>query len=399
MPVAIDCSSVISGWLQSRAAGKDGSFPYRGYFRNVGANAAAPFKVDAHIPEYQAEREGWHGTWRANDTADWLAKEARAKYCGYPREWIADRRARGKLIGQLLESLGPDSLWHEMFATRPAAARSAKSLAASEPQLDGHLLTATAGGGWACLTCGAAFRTYQGARSSACPGGLPAAVEADPSHALHVAEFSLQGGPLQPLVVCSRCGAHGASRVANLGRVCPAAGAMLHERSAPHRRQAALAAKGLHPSRKGVELVNARPLRQYRQAKFAEISAEVELRDAEAERARIAAESALVAAAAAAAVAQAAALAADGAHRRPGAQEGPAESQEAFDDELALIQSLAAEAEAALACPEEEPPHAHAPVHGVTSDTAATLNCTHDDEEDEADPFGFGGGLGPAAYE
>ena len=275
LPVAIDCSSVIGGWKQRLGPGREGSFPYRGFFRSAFAAAAAPFKVDAHVPEFQAIRDGWHKTWKANDTADVLAKEARAKWRGLPREWLADRRTRTKLLGQLLESLAPDRLWDYMLKARPASARAGRGAASRERKVDGHLITC-AGKGWACLVCGAAFRSHRSALASTCPGGLPAALEAHPSHCMHAAEFQVSGGPVQPLVFCSRCGAHGTARVANLTSSCPAADSLRGARGAPFRKQASLVKRGLHPSRKGVVLSQPRPLRCYlkeRQAAWQEAHA------------------------------------------------------------------------------------------------------------------------------
>ena len=204
----IDCSSVIASWLKHDEDRKS-SFPYRGFFRAAGCKAGAPFKVDAHMPEFEAVQQGWHKSWKTNDTADWLAKEARAKWQGSPGDWIKDRRRRTKLLIQLLESMGPpEVLWSTMFRERPAAGRS-RALA-NGAALPSHVLTAT-GRGWSCLVCGTAFRSHQRAASSKCPGQLPAATAAHSSHNLHAACFQEDGarGDLQQLVLCVNCGAHG----------------------------------------------------------------------------------------------------------------------------------------------------------------------------------------------
>ena len=83
---------------------------------------------------------------------------------------------------------------------------------------------------------------------------LPAALLAHPTHQLHFASFFDRNVEL-PLVLCTRCGAHGTSKVANLAAPCPAAATReACSRSAPFRRQAAAVAKQVHPSRRGVPL-------------------------------------------------------------------------------------------------------------------------------------------------
>ena len=81
---------------------------------------------------------------------------------------------------------------------------------------------------------------------------LPAALLAHPTHQLHYASFFDCNIEL-PLVLCTRCGAHGTSKVANLAAPCPAAGGACL-RNAPFRRQAAAVKKKMHPSRRGVPL-------------------------------------------------------------------------------------------------------------------------------------------------
>ena len=83
---------------------------------------------------------------------------------------------------------------------------------------------------------------------------LPAALLAHPTHQLNFASFFDRNVEL-PLVLCTRCGAHGTSKVANLAAPCPAAATReACSRSAPFRRQAAAVAKQVHPSRRGVPL-------------------------------------------------------------------------------------------------------------------------------------------------
>ena len=64
----------------------------------------------------------------------------------------------------------------------------------------------------------------------------------------------------EQLVLCTACGAHGTSRLANLAKACPASGPAAGKNGATYRKQASLAARSLHPSRKGVELRHVRPL-------------------------------------------------------------------------------------------------------------------------------------------
>ena len=132
-----------------------------------------------------------------------------------------------------------------------------------------HVLTAT-GRGWSCLVCGTAFRSHQRAASSKCPGQLPAATAAHSSHNLHAACFQEDEAraDLQQLVLCVNCGAHGTARVANLARPCPAAAGRPPEKHEAHRRQASQAARGLHPSRRRVRLLNLRPLRKLPEARL-----------------------------------------------------------------------------------------------------------------------------------
>ena len=82
---------------------------------------------------------------------------------------------------------------------------------------------------------------------------LPAALLAHPTHQVHFATFEDRNLEL-PLVLCTRCGAHGTSKVANLAAPCPAASTDARSRNAPFRRQAAAVAKMVHPSRRGVQL-------------------------------------------------------------------------------------------------------------------------------------------------
>ena len=108
------------------------------------------------------------------------------------------------------------------------------------------------GPGWTCTACGKCFKSRRAADAGDCAGMLPAALLAHPTHQLHYASFSDCNLEL-PLALCTRCGAHGTSKVANLAVPCPAAAGAC-SRSAPFRRQAAAVKKGMHPSRRGVPL-------------------------------------------------------------------------------------------------------------------------------------------------
>ena len=109
-----------------------------------------------------------------------------------------------------------------------------------------------------CGKCGLAARSFS-ALSGPCPGRLAAAAAAHASHQLHVADFGEDGGT-QQLIACTACGAHGASRVVNLARPCPAENTAVGDRQASHRRQASRVARKLHPSRKDVQLFGMRAL-------------------------------------------------------------------------------------------------------------------------------------------
>ena len=68
-----------------------------------------------------------------------------------------------------------------------------------------------------------------------------------------------------PLVVCTKCGAHGTGKGVNLPRPCPAvfgdaAGAGRRKEPA-YRKQASLVQRGRHPSRPGILLHSMVPLR------------------------------------------------------------------------------------------------------------------------------------------
>ena len=77
---------------------------------------------------------------------------------------------------------------------------------------------------------------------------------AHPTHQLHYASFVDHNVEL-PLVLCTRCGAHGTSKVAKLAAPCQAAAASdARSRNAPFRKQAAAVARRMHPSRRGIEL-------------------------------------------------------------------------------------------------------------------------------------------------
>ena len=70
-------------------------------------------------------------------------------------------------------------------------------------------------------------------------------------------------GSRVPLILCSRCGAHGTAKVAKLAAPCPAVGGQAIPRDAPFRKQARLAAKSMHPSRNGVTLHGLKPLKPF----------------------------------------------------------------------------------------------------------------------------------------
>ena len=109
------------------------------------------------------------------------------------------------------------------------------------------------GRGWTCTSCGKTFKDRRAATVGECAGMLPAALLAHPTHQVHFASFVDCNVEL-PLVGCTRCGAHGTSKVANLAAPCPAAAATeARSRNAPFRRQAAAVAKMVHPSRRGVQ--------------------------------------------------------------------------------------------------------------------------------------------------
>ena len=258
----IDCAAVLAAAAPKH--GKCSHFPYRGIYRAEGFLAASLFKVAAHEPEFVAKRDGWHHTWKLNDTVDWLAKRAVATRCGEPDVWKKDRRGRLRLLQQLLGSLGPESLWAPMCRNKPETGRH-RATRARKPMAE-HRLTFSASGRWVCLSCGASFTAYGHAAASSCPGLLPAARCAHRSHLLYTAAFVEPGGRdvRQPIVFCARCGAHGTSRVANLAVACPLArGTATPGRHAPCRKAARLVAKLKHPSRKGVDLLDPRPLKGY----------------------------------------------------------------------------------------------------------------------------------------
>ena len=257
--VIVDCLAVIRAF-EAKACGRLTRFPYAGHLKDPALEAVAGCdKVAAHRVREAAEAEGWLDNWLLNDHADLLAKQARRSIEGKELHWTEDRRRRGKLLKQLLGSLPLETLWAAMSRSRPAGGR---LKAAREPEPPGtahRTVYGGAGGGWTCIDCGKRFRVRASALKEDCPGLLPAARLAHPSHALHCAAFEEDGKTL-PIVACSRCGAHGTSRVANLGRACPAAAGAVRGRSAAWRRQASRVDKSLHPSRQGVLLVDWRPL-------------------------------------------------------------------------------------------------------------------------------------------
>ena len=127
-------------------------------------------------------------------------------------------RERRKLLTQLLGSLGVESLWADFNREKPAKGR---ARASQDPPADRHHVR-WSGASWQCEDCGGSFKFKHNADKQPCPGTLPAAVRAHASHCQLAALCSKSGGPLLPMVRCTRCGAHGTSRIAHLGQACPA---------------------------------------------------------------------------------------------------------------------------------------------------------------------------------
>ena len=254
-----DCTAVIKTFRKAAAGRPADGFLFEGSYREPGLAFVHQVveKVDAHVWEEDARRQGWHDDWRGNDLADHYAKAARPALDAPPEPWIKDRRRRKKLLASLLESLAPEQLWNDMCRTRPVVAR---GRALKEPKASSHK-PVFSGTGWACSECGKAFRSYGASLGDACPGQLAAAREAHPSHSLHSAVFG-SGGERLPLVFCSRCGAHGTSVTKNLTKVCPALGCTAAAVGRKHafRKQASLVKRGLHPSRLNTPLLEVRPL-------------------------------------------------------------------------------------------------------------------------------------------
>ena len=150
------CSAVVTTH-RKWAAGRDlRHFPYAGVYREGGVPIIGRIlKVAAHVWEEDAKRQGWHRDWRGNNLADEFAGRARPALTAPPRPWVEERRARKKLLRELLASLQPDDLWHEMSSRRPTVAR---ARAVAEPTGEDHL-PVFVGGGWACSTCGTAARS------------------------------------------------------------------------------------------------------------------------------------------------------------------------------------------------------------------------------------------------
>ena len=163
------------------------------------------------------------------------------------------------MLRELLLSLSPDTLWQDMQRNRPEGGSRRQALA--EPAAQAHA-PAFLNGSWTCTVCGKISRTFAAAASGQCAGRLQAAQEAHASHALHAAVFGEAGGML-PLVLCSRCGAHGTSKAVNLAKPCPAegGGGQTGKRRPPYYRQARAVEQGRHPSRPGVLLHGLAPLR------------------------------------------------------------------------------------------------------------------------------------------
>ena len=203
-----DCSAVIATFRKA-AAGRDlKHFPCAGVFRGPGIPyVECILKVAAHVWEEDARRQGWHSDWVGNNLADEYAGRARPPLTVPPRPWILERRSRLKLLRELLSSLQPEELWHDMFSSRPATSR---KRAVEEQDAEHHLPVFT-GGGWTCRVCGQAARKHGGLAGGACAGRLLAAAAAHPTHDLHAACFGEIGSSLR-LIFCTACGAHGCTK-------------------------------------------------------------------------------------------------------------------------------------------------------------------------------------------
>ena len=86
-----DCSAVIS-MFRRWSAGRDlRNFPYAGVFRGTGVPYIGSIqKVDAHIWEEDARRQGWHRDWVGNNLADEFAGRARPALTEPPRPWVME---------------------------------------------------------------------------------------------------------------------------------------------------------------------------------------------------------------------------------------------------------------------------------------------------------------------
>ena len=254
----VDCSSVISAFRANRAGRPAKKFPFEGVFRGAGQQCVGSlFKIAAHTWEEDARREGWHSSWVGNDVADTYAKLARPALDRDPAPWLRERRARHRLLCELLGSLG-SGLWKAMRGSRPAVGR---SHAVADPAAGPAHVPVFGGGIWHCGVCGVAARSYTAAAAGQCPGQLVAATAAHESHALHWATFGEAGGAT-PLVLCAACGAHGSHKAINLCRPCPARGAgQGTAEAARYRKQASAVARRMHPSRPRTALSELRPLK------------------------------------------------------------------------------------------------------------------------------------------
>lgn len=106
------CAAVIATFKGHGSTTAAKKFPYSGVFRrNVIKCVGECFKIDAHLWEEDARRQGWHHHWRGNDLADFRAKQALLPLSANPKPWQLEQRRRRRMLRQLQESLGPESLW------------------------------------------------------------------------------------------------------------------------------------------------------------------------------------------------------------------------------------------------------------------------------------------------
>ena len=360
--VGIDCSAVVAGLCRHVNGQHPGRFLHSGVFRKAGLQPVGScFKIRAHVWEEDARREGWHEAWKGNDMADEYAKRARPALSIDPKPWIEDGRVRTKLAKRLLADLAAQPLWAEMKRNRPAAGRA--EAIKRDPDNVGELHAPVfSGGSWVCGQCGASARTFAALVGKQCPGKMEAARRSHGSHALHVAYFGEKVG-LLPLVLCSKCGAHGTSTVNKLAQHCPVVNGIV-KRNDPCRKQARLVANGLHPSRKDVKLSGMRPLRT---------AAAATTQAAEEEPSKPPVQEPSGSGAAAAEACQQPPCQ----PQCPGAAVSPTALEVGIEDDSCQV------------CSFDVPPE---------WEEAARNTCDIGDHESEVDPFDFGGDLGESAY-